>query len=233
MRLESLASASLRPLLLVAAIAVVAGCGPDGRTARTGQDLWEPVIRMFEENDRRESPPKQGIVFIGSASIRRWDLDRYFPDLPVINRGFGGSQIADCAYFADRIILPYEPKTVVLHAGNNDIRRGKTPQQVLADYNLFVETVHEALPTTRIAYISINPDRRHWDLVDKLRKANQLMAAVTEKDERLVYVDADTPMIGEDGKPRPELFTEPDGVHLSAEGYELWTSLLRPHLRLE
>jgi hypothetical protein len=103
---------------------------------------------------------------------------------------------------------------------------------VLADYRQFVNAVHGKLPNARIVFIAIKPSLRRWHLVDKMRKANGLIRAVTEKDDRLAYVDIDKPMIGDDGKPRKELF-KADGLHLNAEGYKLWTSLLLPHLTLE
>ncbi len=206
-------------------IAVV--CFAPGSEA--GENRWEPRIQQFEARDREQVPPVGGMLFIGSSSIVGWDLDRYFPDLPVINRGFGGSQIADSVHFAPRIVFPYKPKTIVLYAGDNDINAGKTPQQVLTDFRQFVEVVHSALPKTKIVFIAIKPSIRRWHLIGRIREANRLVQAVTAEDERLVYVDIDAPSIGEDGKPRPELLKS-DGLHLNADGYQLWSSLVQPHL---
>jgi hypothetical protein len=86
-------------------------------------ERWEPAMQAFEQ---QEQPAKGGIVFIGSSSVRRWDLKKAFPDLPVVNRGFGGSVIADSIRYFDRIVTPLKPKTVVLYAGDNDIGRGMT-----------------------------------------------------------------------------------------------------------
>ena len=199
--------------------------------AERSANRWEPRIRAFEAQDKENPPPKDGILFIGSSSIVGWDLGKWFPELPAINRGFGGSEIADSVHFADRIVWPYEPKIIVLYAGDNDIARGKTPQQVLADYRAFVGRVRKKLPQTRIVFVAIKPSIRRWQLVDKMREANRLIRAVTEKDERQVFVDIDPPMIGSDGKPRKELF-KPDGLHLNADGYKLWSGLVRPHLEL-
>ncbi len=196
------------------------------------ENRWEPKIRQFEAQDKKQMPPADGILFVGSSSIVGWKLEQCFPDLPVINRGFGGSQIADSVHFAERIVLPYRPKIIVLYAGDNDVAAGKSPQRVLADYQQFVKTVHDTLPNTRIVFIAIKPSLRRWHLVDKMRKANGLIRAVTEEDDRLAYVDIDKPMIADDGKPRKELF-KADGLHLNAEGYKLWTSLVLPHLTLE
>ena len=85
------------------------------------------------------------------------DAAQDYPDYKVINRGFGGSQIADSVYYADRIIIPYKPRLIVLQAGTNDINAGKSPEQVLADFKAFVEKVRAKLPDTRIAFLSINP----------------------------------------------------------------------------
>lgn len=193
---------------------------------------WENDIRKFEEADKASPPPKGGVVFIGSSSIKRWNLAETFPDKDYINRGFGGSQIVDSTHFADRILIPYRPRVVVLYAGDNDLARGKSPKQVSADFAAFAEKVHAALPKTKIVFIAVKPSLARWNIVDKVRSANKLIAAQCQQDELLAYVDIDKPMIGEDGRPRQSLFAS-DGLHLSKAGYALWVSLLAPHLSPE
>jgi len=223
----------LRFALAAALVAVTSGGLALAAEARAPKEnRWEPKIRQFEEQDKKEMPPAGGILFVGSSSIVGWKVDECFPGLPVINRGFGGSQIADSVHFADRIVLPYRPKIVVLYAGDNDVASGKSPDRALRDYRQFVQKVHAGLPETRIVFVAIKPSIRRWNLVDKMRDANGLIRAAAEKDERLVYVDVDGPTIGDDGKPRPELF-KPDGLHLNAQGYKLWSALVLPHLKLD
>lgn len=207
-------------------------CRPAVTSEDQGHERWEEQITAFEAKDRLQPPPQRGILFIGSSSIRGWKLDDYFADLPVINRGFGGSQIADSTHFADRIITPYKPRIVVLYAGDNDIAKGKSPERVTADYRAFVKTVHSALPKTRIVFIAIKPSISRWKLVDDMRRANASVKSIADKDDRLVFVDIDKPMIGQDGQPRKELFRD-DGLHLNAAGYKLWASLVKPHLKLK
>lgn len=201
-----------------------------GAEAKPKENRWEPQIRAFEAKDRKSPLAEEGIVFVGSSSIVGWNLPKCFPGLPVLNRGFGGSQLADSVYYADRIVVPYRPKVVVLYAGDNDIAGGKSPAQVAADYRAFVEKVHKALPATRIVYVAIKPSVQRWALVEKMRQANRLIEAEARKDSRLQFVDVDKPMLGADGKPRSELF-KPDGLHLNDEGYKLWSDLVRPCLK--
>jgi len=125
---------------------------------QTPENKWEKEIKKFEESDRQNPPPKHPVVFIGSSSIQSWkSLADDFPGTKVVNRGFGGSELADSTFYVDRIVIPYRPKMVILYAGDNDLANGRTPQQVLEDYKAFVERVHRKLSTTKIAYISIKP----------------------------------------------------------------------------
>jgi lysophospholipase L1-like esterase len=195
-------------------------------TASTSK--WEPEIKAFEASDRKNPPPKHAILFVGSSSIRKWQtLAKDFPGKEVINRGFGGSEIADSTAFAERIIFPYEPRMIVFYAGDNDLANGKSVEQVVADYETFVRTVHAKLPQTRIAFISIKPCPLRWALVEKVKMANERIAAM--KDDKLAFIDVYSHMLGADGKPPADLFLA-DGLHPSAKCYQLWASLIGPYL---
>ena len=215
-------------LLLAAAVAPIAA-GPV-QPVQHSMAKWETEIRAFEASDRTNLPVKHGILFIGSSSIRLWKtLAKDFPGEPVINRGFGGSRIADSTALADRIIFPYEPRTIVFYAGDNDIAQGHSPEQVAADYRAFVETVRAKLPDVRIAFISIKPSPIRWNLRDKIESANRQIAAM--KGDGLVFIDSYNAMLGADGKPRVEMFTS-DRLHMNAMGYQLWTTLVKAQLNL-
>jgi lysophospholipase L1-like esterase len=192
-------------------------------------DKWEKEIAAFEAHDAKNPPPKNAILFVGSSSIRLWNLKESFPDRRTINRGFGGSELADSVRYAKRIIIPHQPRMVVLYAGDNDIAGGRSPQQVFADYQDFVAVVHRALPKTKITYIAIKPSIQRWALIDKIREANRLIRKhiAEQKSDKLAFLDIEKPMLGPDGKPRADLLQK-DGLHLSKQGYELWTRLLVP-----
>ena len=191
---------------------------------------WEKSIARFEAADKKQMPRTDGILFIGSSSIRMWKtLERDFPGEPVINRGFGGSQIADSVHFAGRIVHPYKPRQIVLYAGDNDVAAGKSPETVLADFQQFLKTVRAKLPKVRVSFIAIKPSLSRWKLSGKMAMANSLVRNTCSKDKRLDYIDIWQPMLGDNGKPRPDLFLG-DGLHLNTKGYALWTSIVKPHL---
>jgi len=191
---------------------------------------WEKAIAAFEEKDRQNPPPKGGIVFIGSSSIVKWTtLAQDFPHHQVLNRGFGGSQLADSVHFADRIVIPYEPRMVVLYAGSNDINAGKTPGQVFVDFQAFVAAIRAKLPKTEIAYISIAGNPARWAQVEQVKQANVLIESYIKNQTGMKFIDVFPRMLGSDGQPRPEIFVQ-DQLHMNAEGYKLWTEVVGPYL---
>ena len=157
-------------------------------------------------------------------------LETDFPFLDVMNRGFGGSQMEDLIFFADRIILPYRPKLVVIYEGDNDIYFGKSPEQVFEDFRMLVQTIHKALPETHIVFISIKPSLKRWEKVHEMKRANELIQKYIQEHQKLDYIDVFSPMIGSEDGPRQELFVE-DGLHLNQEGYKLWVQIITPYLK--
>ena len=213
-------------LLILACCTIGPAVEPDPKF-----DRWNKQIAVIQERDAMEKSSLGTTVFVGSSSIRLWDLKKSFPDYILVNHGFGGSTIADSVHFIEPLVLKLKPKTIVFYAGDNDIQSGLSPQQVHADFKAFVQAVEAKLPESKIVFIPIKPSPARWKLYDKQREANRLIRETMAKDaKRLVYLDIVTPMLGEDGQPRPEFFQK-DMLHLNEAGYELWSKLLLPELK--
>jgi lysophospholipase L1-like esterase len=194
------------------------------------QDKWEADIKKFEEQDHKSPPPENGIVFVGSSSIKLWKTKEAFPDLPVINRGFGGSEMGDAARFAERIVIAYKPKTVIAFAGGNDIHGGKTPEQVADAFKELAKKVHAALPKAKLYFISLFPNVARASEDDRCRKANDLIREFTKTDPGLGYIDTRSRMENPEGKARPELLGK-DGLHMNEDGYKIWNEIVGKILR--
>ena len=198
---------------------------------RAADAPFEKEIAAFERADKKAPPPKDGVLFVGSSTIRFWTtLTEDFPGLPVINRGFGGSQVADSVRYADRIIIPYHPRHIVLYAGDNDLAAGKSPQQVLKDFSELVDKVHAALPEVPIDFISIKPSLAREKLMPKMAEANKLVEAYAKSHKNVGYIDVVPVMVDSEGKPRKELF-RPDGLHMNREGYKLWVPIIAARIQ--
>jgi|GEM_PF-989580 len=192
---------------------------------------WEKSIAAYEDKDEVAKQAPGGIVFVGSSSIRGWKtLAEDFAGLPVLGRGFGGSQLIDSTMYAHRIVLPYRPSAVAVYAGDNDIAFGKSPAVVFHDFLLLAETLHAADPEIRIGFIAIKPSIKRWEMWPDMKHANKMIEDFAAKDDRITYLDIATPMLGENGEPKPELFVK-DGLHMTRAGYELWTSVVMPWVK--
>jgi len=213
--------------LLILLCCVVVSHGQDKPRGEDPAVKWEKTIRQFEDWDRKNSFASDAVLFVGISSIKLWPTRESFEGMPVINRGFGGSQISEVNYFADRIVLPYKPRVVVFYAGDNDVAKGKSPKRVFDDYRKFAKIVHGKLPRTRIIFVSIKPSGSRWSLWPVMAQANKMIEDFSGTDGRLIYFDSATPLLAGNGKPDAKLFLK-DNLHLNADGYRIWTRLLRP-----
>ncbi|NUO62300.1 MAG: hypothetical protein HOQ11_03495 [Gemmatimonadaceae bacterium] len=188
-------------------------------------------INAFAKSDSASPPPKGAVLFVGSSSIRFWEtLAADFPGLTVINRGFGGSRMDDLLRYADRIVFPYQPKAIVMYEGDNDIADNRSPARIAGDVAELLSRVRTRLPGTRVIYLSIKPSPSRWAMVDRMRETNALVERIVENDTAARYVDVFTPMLGANGRPRPELFRD-DSLHMTRAGYELWRGIVDPVVR--
>ena len=227
--LRHLLLASLLTLLIACAAAPPAPQGPPRIPEQVSNADWEQDMQRFAALDAASPPPRHGVLFIGSSSIRLWEtLAADFPGVPVINRGFGGSELRDSTFYADRIVVPYAPRQIVIYAGENDLQAGRTPEQVQQDFRVFVQRVRRDLPKARIAYISNKPSPSRVRLLEAQRQTNTLIKAEAAR-LRVDYIDVFTSMLDANGQPREELFIE-DRLHMNRAGYELWRQKIAPYL---
>ncbi len=200
-------------------------------TAQSKTNAFEKEILAFEASNKTNPPPRNAVLFIGSSSIRLWkNLAQDLPDYRVINRGFGGSHISDSIHFAERIVLPYRPRAIVLYAGGNDLNAGKSPETVLTDFKTFATKVREKLPQTKLVYISIAPNPARWAQIDRVREANRLIRDYILQHPHLSYIDVHPHMLGSDGEPKPDIYVA-DRLHMNAKGYAIWKEVVGGHLK--
>ena len=189
-------------------------------------------IQQFKRLDSAHFPPKNAILFVGSSSIRKWqDVQEYFPDVKVINRGFGGSELSDAIRYANDIIIPYHPRQIVIYSGENDLAYSDTitPAIVLRRFETLFTIIRSALPMVPIVYISIKPSPSRQKLMPEMVEANRLIKNYLQSKKKAVFVDVYHKMLTANGKPMPDIFVE-DNLHMNAKGYHIWQKAIRPYL---
>jgi lysophospholipase L1-like esterase len=207
------------------------GCAQKAATPKPKQsaDFDAEVARLEAKNPAPLAA--DGVLFVGSSSIRRWDLEAAFPGLKTRNHGFGGSRTEDLNHFAPRLVLACRPARLVVYEADNDIHEGLTPEQVAREADRFLTLVAEKLPEAKTWWLAIKPSPARRGEMDRQRQANDLIRKrCAASGGKAVFVDTWTPILGPDGQPDPALFLE-DNLHLNEQGYARWQAVLEPLLK--
>lgn len=192
---------------------------------------WENDIAAFEKADRESPPRPGGVMLYGSSSFRLWrDVGAAFPGVPIVNRGFGGSELSDLVEHFERVVIPHAPRLLLIYGGDNDIANGKSAARVLADFRELVGKVRRHLPDTEVVFMSVKPSPSRERFLDVQREANDLVRRFAEGEKGVRFIDAATPLLDGQGRPDPKYFLD-DRLHLNAAGYEAWRQVLAPLLR--
>jgi len=193
--------------------------------------FWED-IRAFKKQDSLSFPQKHAILFIGSSSFTKWtDVQAYFPNYQIINRGFGGSTLVDQIRYVNDIVFPYRPKQIVIYCGENDLASSDTVtgEIVLKRFTTLFNLIRKKLPSVPIAFISLKPSPSRWLLRQKMITANNGIKNFIKSKPNTVFVDVYHKMLGTDGRPMKEIFLD-DSLHMNAKGYAIWQKEIKSHL---
>ena len=189
-------------------------------------EWYEDEVRSLELVQREHPAPSNSVVFYGSSSFRLWDtLEQDFSGAPVVNRAFGGSTLAACVFFFERLIPPCRPGALIFYAGDNDLGDGIKPELVLDSFCKLKDKIRRHLPGVPFAFVAIKPSPSRWNIIDRIKLVNELVKSEIATWPEASYLDLFPEMLDTDGRPVTEYFDE-DGLHLSPLGYRLWTRLI-------
>lgn len=190
-------------------------------------------IEHFKKQDSLAMPAKNQILFVGSSSFTKWtDVQDYFPDYPIINRGFGGSSLPDVIRYANDIIIPYQPKQIVIYCGENDLAGGDTSvngKLVFERFKQLFILIRKQLPRVPIAYVSMKPSPSREKLWPKMIAGNSLIKKFLGKQMRTTFIDVYHKMFNKEGTVMKDIFIE-DNLHMNAKGYAIWQKIIAPYL---
>lgn len=192
---------------------------------------FEREIGAFEKLDHQNQPPTGAVLFTGSSTIKNWhkELATDFKGLTVLGRGFGGSNMNDLLHYMDRVVLPYKPRAVVLYQGDNDLKEGMTPNEILKNYKTFYQRLQTSLPHTRVYILSVKPSPDRWKHWPNAVILNQKFKAWADNEPNIIYVDVATCLLADNQLPIKKLY-KMDQLHLNRDGYKLWLQVLAPVL---
>lgn len=219
----------LRKYILVGFLIAASSLRSNGQ-ALTQQQKWELKIKAFEKKDSLNAPLKNNILFIGSSTIENWrTLEEDFYSYNVINRGVSGTKMADLFAFRERLIQPYDPKKIFIYEGDNDIALGWSADSICNVFKELFKYIRQQKPQAHIYIMSIKPSPSREKYKENLLKTNALLKSFAAQQSHVTYIDVYTPML-RDGLVEPSYY-RPDKLHLTAEGYEIWKSVIGPYIK--
>ena len=170
-------------------------------------------------------------VFAGSSTFTNWKhIHESFPGKNVLNNGFGGSHFSDLIFFVEEAVIRYNPSTVIIYGGDNDIATGKSPEEVIADARKLITTIHAALPNAKLVLVAPKPSIARFSLKDKYIACNSQLKKLAKEYNYVRYINMWNDMLGKDGKPKDEYYLK-DQLHFTKKGYEVWAKKLRKYVR--
>jgi lysophospholipase L1-like esterase len=194
-----------------------------------GMHWYEDDVRQLEQRMVALPQATGRTAFYGSSSIRLWTtLDQDFPEQSMLNLGFGGSTLAACGWFMERILAPVRPKSVIFYAGDNDLGDGRHPEEVYLFFVAMLQKLQQHLPGVPLTFLSIKTSIARYKLANEIRYTNQLVQQKVARTPGCGYVDVASALLGPDQQPRRDCF-QADGLHLSPTGYAIWREVLRQH----
>ncbi|MEO5716775.1 MAG: GDSL-type esterase/lipase family protein [Luteolibacter sp.] len=181
----------------------------------------------------KQEPKRGGIVFTGSSSFRLWaNMEQDFPDLPVTNRGFGGSIANDLTTFFETVVARHEPKLIVTYTGTNDLNAKLGVQATFGDYTNFLTVAHERFPRARIIITSVKIAPSRVQQIPQVSELNDRLLTWSVGKSWVRYVDCTSYLADPAGQPIASYYRE-DMLHLNPSGYAKWKTILDPVLHEE
>lgn len=200
-------------------------------------ELEASSARWVELEARYQAENTAGIVgtvdavFLGSSSIRMWDLDASFPGCKVINRGLGGATVFSVKKRLNALLGSFDTDHVVLYVGENDIAFGCEPADVMEDIQSLVLEIMDRDPSVSILIIEIKTSPARVQFKSGFDEVNWQVMALARRINNLKFIESkiDTALSGNKIGGQAMYFR--DRIHLSDLGYAQWTNDLKAFLQ--
>ena len=194
---------------------------------------FDNEVRQFKHQDSLNFPKPNGILFIGSSSIRFWsDLEQRFPNVPIIKRGLGGSELWQwVSYYLPYVVFPYHPRKIFLYAGENDIAAGKDAKFVSDQFAQIWEMIRQKLPDAELYFLSIKQSPSRVKVAANVLLANKRIKEYIGTKSKTYFIDMDTPLFNEKTATTDSSLFKADYLHLNSKGYDRWQKAIETYVK--
>ncbi len=191
---------------------------------------YEDEVKRLEK-DKSKLNYNPETIFYGSSTFRLWNtLYDNFKEIKPVNMGFGGSTLAACDWFFDRIMTGFDPKKLVVYAGDNDLGDGRHPEEVFLFFLQLMVKVENRFGNIPCYFVSLKPSPARWNIIEQFKFTNNVIETeIIKRNANWHFIDIFREMIDASGKPRKDFYVA-DGLHLSNAGYDVWRRVIYGHI---
>lgn len=206
----------------------------------------ETITEKTKKDEPKETEPKsekvdlkkENYVFYGDSITECYEIQKFFPDLPVVNTAHWGYLTPRLLDEVEERVLDYNPTKVFLLMGTNDLGYSdSTDEEIFENIKKIVHIIKKDRKNVRIYIQSIYPvnetiniDTNVWHIREnsRIRNINSMLKDLCEK-EKLTYIDLYDVLKEEDGSIQDEYTVE--GLHITYEGYQKITETIDKYVR--
>ena len=175
------------------------------------------------------------IIFLGDSITDGGEWVELFGDVRMKNRGISG----DVTWgVLDRLteVTEGKPAKIFLMIGVNDLARGKSVEEIVANHRKIVERIRKETPLTHLyiqSLLPVNPSfgkfKNHTDKTEQILAINEQLKKIAKETPKTTYIDLFSHFATKDNLFDPR-YTN-DGLHLTGDGYLLWKSLIEEYVK--
>ncbi len=181
----------------------------------------------------------ENIVFFGDSITEGYNVKEFYDEFRVVNSGISGNTTEDLINRIDRDLYNYNPSTVIIQIGTNDIRASIKDEDIIKNLKNIIKGIRKNRKNASILIESIYPinremDEEYWKDVNPdynnkhITKLNKEIKELCKK-EHIKYIDIYSKLL-DDNKNLKEVYSK-EGLHLTDLGYYKVTKIIKEYLK--
>ena len=199
----------------------------------------KPVVK-YRVKEVVKNKVDDNYLFLGDSLTDFYDLEKYYPDMPVVNSGVNGNRTDAIIDNMKERVYQYNPSKVFILIGINDILDERDASEISNSIKEIVDGIQDNRPYAEIYVESLYPinnsenEKIDLEMVNVLRNNDKIKSINKEikkmcKEKKVTYIDLYSLLVDDNDQLNIDYTTE--GLHLNNDGYKVVTDELMKYIK--